>query len=431
MIYKTTIVILFFLLCGHQFATASQKDTIRNESGKGVAVIDKLKLSMSAQLWLTHSELNPGSEIERVVENSITDLSIRRFRMAVHGNLTERLYIKTQIGLNNLNYATSLGQLKLLDLLAVYKLSDELYFGGGKNGYTGPSRYASVASSGMLGVDIPIFALSTINITDDLLRKLSVFAKGNIGQLGYRVVIAKPDRPHLPLPLDVAPKFASGDPELQYSGYFKYQFFEKESLTSAYMPGTYHGTKKILNIGFGFLVQDKATWNMVEEDTTYYRMNQWTVDLFADLPINNWNSQSLTVYAAYFNTNFGPNYLRMIGVNNSGIQTNNSTINGAGNKYPAIGTGQVYYFQFGYRMAFSGKLEKLGAIQPYFNMQLANYEALNEPMQLFESGINLLFNGHMSKLTFGIQNRPIYNLDNDNKVTDRKNMYVIQYQFKI
>ncbi|MDW3210141.1 MAG: hypothetical protein R8N23_09745 [Reichenbachiella sp.] len=416
---------------GHQGVVASPKDTVNNLTKNEKVIIGNLKLSMSAQLWLRHTELNPGSQIDGLTESSITDLSIRRFRMALHGNLTDRLYVKTQIGLNNMNYVTSNAQLKLLDLLAVYRLSDRFYIGGGKNGYTGPSRYASVASSAMLGVDIPIFALSTINITDDLLRKLSVFAKGDIGQLGYRLVLAKPDRPHLPLPLDSTPKFANGDPKLQYSGYFKYQFLEKEGMTSAYMPGTYHGTKKVLNVGFGFLVQDKATWNMINNDTTYYRMNQWAIDVFADLPLNTRNSQSVTLYAAYFNTDFGPEYIRMIGTNNSGIQTNNTTINGAGNKYPAIGTGQVYYLQLGYRVAFSGRLEKLGAIQPYFNMQHANYDALTDPMRLFESGVNLLFNGHRSKLTFGYQNRPIYSLGEGNAVSERKNMYVIQYQFKL
>ncbi|WP_420580706.1 hypothetical protein [Reichenbachiella sp.] len=409
---------------------ASPKDTLQNELKNIGGMFDKFKFSMSAQIWLRHTELNPGSQIDGVMENSITDLSIRRFRMAFQVNLTDRLFVKTQIGLNNLNFATNNSQLKLLDLLAVYKLSDQLYIGGGKNGYTGPSRYASVASSSMLGVDIPIFALSTINITDDLLRKLSVFAKGNIGKLGYRVVLAKPDRPHVQFTLSESTKFANGDPSLQYSGYFKYQFLDKEKMTSAYMPGTYHGTKKIVNFGIGFLRQDRATWSMIGSDTSYFRMNQWAIDLFADLPLNKRNSQSFTLYAAYFNTDFGPNYIRMIGTNNSGIQTNNSTINGSGNKYPAIGTGQVYYLQLGYRMAFSGKLEMLGAIQPYFNMQYANYEALHEPMQLFESGINLLFNQHQSKLTFGYQNRPIYSRNEVIKVVDRKSMYVIQYQFK-
>lgn len=428
--YIVLIGSVLILISSYPDVVASPKDTLQNELKKEGGAFDRFKLSMSAQIWLRHTDLNPGSQIDGMIENSITDLSIRRFRMAFQGNLTDRLFAKAQIGLNNLNFATSNSQLKLLDLLAVYKLSDQLHIGGGKNGYTGPSRYASVASSSMLGVDIPIFALSTINITDDLLRKLSVFAKGNIGKLGYRIVLAKPDRPHLQFTLSESTKFANGDPSLQYSGYFKYQFFEKESMTSAYMPGTYHGTKKVVNIGFGFLRQDRATWNMIDSDTSYFRMNQWAIDLFADLPLNKRNSQSFTFYAAHYYTDFGPNYIRMIGTNSSGIQTNNSTINGAGNKYPAIGTGAVYYLQLGYRVAFTSKLESLGAIQPYFNMQYANYDALHEPMQLFESGVNLLFNRHQSKLTFGYQNRPIYSRTEVIKVVDRKSMYVIQYQFK-
>lgn len=399
----------------------------RTSIGKGAV----LKLSITGQIWLRYTELNPGSKVDDVNESGIADLSIRRFRMAFSGHVTDKVYAKVQVGLNNFNDLSSTSEIRLLDLLAVYELSDKVHIGIGKNGYTGPSRYASVASGSMLGVDIPIFALSTINISDDYLRKLSVFAKGNLGRLAYRLVLAKPNRIENPIEIQEETSFAKGDSKWQPSGYFKFQFLDKESLTSAYMPGTYHGSKRILNLGLGFLTQGEAMSKMVLEDINYYRMNQWAVDLFADFPLNARNSQSFTIYAAYFNTDFGPNYIRMIGANNPSIESDESTLNGAGNRYPSIGTGQVYYCQVGYRLALPGKFEYLGALQPYFHVQFADYDRLNKPMKLYDIGLNVLFDEHNSKLTFGWQNRPVYAENAQINVVDRRSMYVIQYQFKL
>jgi len=385
----------------------------------------------SGQIWLRHTELNPGSQVEGAYESSISDISIRRFRMGVTGDINDKVFVKIQMGLNNLNYLTRDAQIKLLDLLAVYKFSDRLHLGIGKNGYTGPSRYASVASFSAMGVDIPIFALSTINIEDDYLRKFSLFAKGNIGQLGYRMVLAKPSKPLGVAGIDEAINFHPGNPKWQVSGYFKYQFFEKETLRTAYMPGTYYGKKSVLNIGIGFLSQDRATWNLEAADTSYYQLNQWAVDLFLDLPLNANNSQSLTVYTSFFHTDFGPNYVRMIGANNPALQSDGRVLNGGGNRYPSIGTGNIFYSQIGYRMALKKEGFTIKAIQPYASIQYADYDGLGDVMSLYELGANVLFNGHKSKLTFGWQSRPIYNIDTQRKMTERKSMYVLQYQFKI
>ncbi|MEP1780299.1 porin [Reichenbachiella sp.] len=426
------LLTLVFCNMSNVVVAAFENDSTKEQSAlHDVHHLATMKLSVTGQIWLRYTELNPGSLVDGLYQTSSTDLSIRRFRMAFSGDVTERVYAKIQIGLNNFNDLSKSSEIRLLDLLAVYKLYDQLYLGLGKNGYTGPSRYASVASGAMLGADIPIFALSTINISDDYLRKLSIFVKGDIGSFAYRLVLAKPNRIERSVDTQEETNFARGNTEWQPSGYFKYQFLDKEGLTSAYMPGTYHGTKRILNLGIGFLTQDKAMSRMFLADTHYYRMNQWAVDLFADFPLNHRNSQSVTFYGAYFNTDFGPDYVRMIGANNPSIESDGSVYNGAGNMYPSIGTGKVYYCQIGYRFALPERFEHVRALQPYFHIQYADYERLNEPMKLYDIGINLLFNGHRSKLTFGWQGRPVYEGIDHINVTNRKNMYVMQYQFKL
>lgn len=422
--FQWKFVLILLGLIGPKQVYASAHDSIEAKTVK------PLKFSASGQIWLRYTELNPGSQIDDLAETVVTDLSIRRFRMALSGDLSDRIYVKIQMGLNNFNDLSKNSEIRLLDLLAVYKVSDYLYVGMGKNGYTGPSRYASVASGAMLGVDIPIFALSTINISDDFLRKLGVFVKGEVNQLAYRLILAKPNRVEKPAQVQEIANFAAGNPQWQTSGYLKYQFFEKENLTSAYMPGTYYGTKKVLNVGVGFLTQDRAMSNLILADTTYYRMNQWALDVFADLPIGSGN-QAMTLYAAYFHTDFGPGYIRMIGANNPASGSDGQSLNGAGNRYPSIGTGQVIYSQLGYLFKLPGNLQKIGSLQPYFHIQHADYEQLSEPMRFYEAGLNLLLDGHRSKLTLGWQNWPVYSANGDKHVTDRKSSFVIQYQFKL
>ena len=407
------------------------QSTIAQDNGKS-QTFPSLKFFASGQIWLRHTQLNPGSTIDNINETNVTDISIRRFRMGMYGDLSDRWFVKLQFGVNNTNYVTNNSNLKILDLLAIYKVNNWLNIGFGKNGYTGPSRYASVGSSSMLGVDIPIFALSTVGITDDLIRKFSVFIKGDLGKLNYRIVLAKPKKVAIPLPTDKT-DFKIGNPNIQPSAYFKYQFKEAETTKSAFTPGTYFGTKKIITLGAGFLYQKDAMWNISDVDTTQYSMFQFATDLLIDYPLNSDNTRSITIYAAYFNTNFGDNYLRSIGVNNPANGSSRSMLTGTGNAYPCIGTGQVYYLQLGYRFAFDQDKYLIKALVPYFNVQYADYQKLDQTMILYESGINLLMNGHRSKLTLGVQNRPIYMTNGDDQIVidERKYMFVLQYQFKL
>jgi hypothetical protein len=76
-------------------------------------------------------------------------------------------------------------------------------------------------------------------------------------------------------------------------------------------------------------------------------------------------------------------------------------------------------------------LKEQGSIQPYASVQYSMYQALKDPMIIYEGGINWLINGdHHSKLTLGYQSRPVYRADSngDLRVATTKGMITLQYQ---
>ena len=392
--------------------------------------VSKMSWQAVAQFWMRHTDLNPGSTIQGTHQSQTSDISVRRFRLRASTDVTDRWFVKFQFGINNLNYLNRRPQLKILDVEAFYQVSDWLYIGGGKTAYIGLSRYAAPATSSTMGFDIPIFNLPTINISDDQLRKMSLVAKGQFNQLDYRLVFSKPMIPVNTVPISEYAEFERRAPEWQQSAYLKYQFFEEESQKSAFTPATYFGKKKVLAIGAGFLHQNNVTWSKnAQGDTLRHKLLLLSADLFIELPLNAKNSKSLTFYTGYFNYDFGPNYIRNIGVNNAADGVSSGSFNGRGNSLPAIGTGTIWYSQFAVRLKFHN--EK--AIQPYFAIQDAHYDRLDQPMILLDYGVNFLLDGHNSKLTLAMQSRPIYNHDPEQnlKVSERNLMAVIQYQVKV
>ncbi|MGL1889447.1 MAG: hypothetical protein OCD76_23230 [Reichenbachiella sp.] len=392
---------------------------------------NKIKFFASAQMWLRHTDLNPGSTIQGTSKNYVTDISIRRFRMGAAGYVTDNLYVKFQLGLNNLNPLASSSDLRILDIEAFYTVNKYFTVGGGKTGYVGLSRYAGPASGATLGFDLPFFAMTTVGITDDILRRPSLAIKGDLGKLNYLVVAAKQLKNTRYAALSEDATFQPMTfQEPQFSAYLKYQFFDKDKNTSAFLAGTYLGTRKILNVGVGFEYQKNALKGLQGTDTVGYDIMHFAADVFLDMPLDASNKKSVTFYGGYFNYNFGDNYIRNVGVNGTADGVVNGSFNGAGNAFPANGTGEIYYTQGGFRQVIN---EKGHAIMPYASMQLAVFDKLDDSMIMYDLGFSYLFNGHKNKLTLGVQNRPIFdsNSNSEIKSVDRKNMYVLQYQIKI
>ncbi len=99
--------------------------------------------------------------------------------------------------------------------------------------------------------------------------------------------------------------------------------------------------------------------------------------------------------------------------------------NGAGNAYPKFGTGYHAYLQAAYLFKKDFLGDKV-PLQPFATVEIANYKALKEPMQVFDVGFNWLINGHKSKISHNYKLRPVYGLDQ--KIASRTSSLILQCQ---
>ena len=293
-------------------------------------------------------------------------------------------------------------------------------------------------------MDVPVFAQATVDATDEFSRKLSVYARGQVGKVDYRVVLSDP----FPIASNGQPAIAISGTQANFArkgqtkqgqAYVQYQFLEKESNQTPYMTGTYLGKKRVFNLGGGLIYQPKAMWKQgaLATDTLYQDMVLWSTELYYDSPLNKEKGTAISAYAGYFNYNFGTNYLRYNGIMNpaSGINgVGNVSGSGAvyGNSYPMFGTGQVFYGQFGYLMK-EGLLGNRGTLMPYASITHADYKRLDgQSMDIYNLGVNWLINGHKSKISLDWQNRPVYSqpspTSTDVRNQGRRNQVVLQYQ---
>lgn len=389
-----------------------------------------MEFAALAQFWLRSIENNPGSTVNGVVQKRNQDAFIRRLRLVNYAKLSDRVSFHIILGLNDLSTKNrSGGAIRLLDMVAEYQLAPEFSLGIGKTAYSGFSRYSSPHPATQLGFDIPVFALPTVNISDDLSRNLGIFAKGKAGKIDYRFALTKPyDAPASDINNGNA-VFTSGPSKWQYSSYLKLELLESESQKYPYMAGTYLGKKKVLTLGVGFrhhpsgMTARSSTGNDILHDITLY-----AVDLFYESPSGPNNGAAWTAYLGFFNYNMGPDFIRLIGINNPAYEANEETsFNGVGHQFPIIGSGQIWYTQVGYLFPTANIL---GQFQPFFAWQYADYDRLDDKMSVIECGINWYLKGPESKFTLGYQNRPVFeDQQGATTSTDRGCQWILQYNF--
>ncbi len=398
-----------------------------------------LKGTFANQIWLRYTDNNPGSTVFGVPQKEVFDIGIRRTRFQLYGQITDRVFVYTQMGENNFTYLSKqFSGFFLHDAITEYKaVKTHLSIGAGLTGWTGLSRYASPAIGSILSLDAPLYQQSTNGVNDQFLRKLSVYAKGKLGKLDYRVALAKPlavQNAVVPVnPISENADFSLNPSKMQAQGYFMWQFLDQETDVTPYITGTYLGKKKVFNIGAGFIYQPDAMWRKNSfGDTLNNAMQLFAVDVFYDAPLNKEKGNALTIYGAYHHLDFGKNYIRALGVMNPANGVNkNGTISGAGNGFPMIGTGDVVYFQAGYLFK-KGILPNDGRLQPYAAVQVANYRKLSNSMIMMEGGINWYIHGtHGSKITLNYQDRPVMELQPDNRIITTKHKAMIQLQYQI
>lgn len=289
--------------------------------------------------------------------------------------------------------------------------------------------------------DAPLFQQTTNDVNEQFLRKLSVYAKGKISRLDYRLALSKPMAIQQAVPLPDTnlythrATFSPLPPKLQTQGYFQWEFLEPENNQTAYTTGSYIGRKKVLNLGTGFIVQPQAMRTLDQGKPQFHPMVLLAADLFLDYPIDKEKRNAVTVYTGIFNFNFGPGHLRPLGVMNpanGSLRYDVLRVSGTGNAFTMYGTGKVYYVQTGYKFR-DGLLGTWGTLQPYADIFAGDYDSLKTPCLVWNAGMNWLMSGQNARLSLNYQERPVFA---DNVTMDtatiinnaRRGMAVLQMQ---
>ncbi len=397
------------------------------------------KVTMLGQFWLRNTEMNPGTTINGFRKDQSTDIGIRRARLQAYGQIADRVFLYSQVGMNNFNaLADRKAGFFIHDINGDYEVArKKLFVGAGLTAWNGLSRFSAPSVGSILGIDAPLFEQNTNDVTDQFLRKLSIYAKGKLGKLDYRVVMSQPlsvtKSANYNGTIGTHSNFSPMPASMQWHGYLSYQFLDAEANTTAYMTGTYLGTKKVFNIGAGFQYQPDAQWHLGGAgglDTVQTNMRNIAVDVYYDAPLNTSTGSSISAYAVYMNMFYGPGYLRnQATMNPANGSVAPNIINGGGNGYPSFGTGNLLYGQAGYK--FKNNLIGNTTLMPYANLQYAHYDRLADDLYFWDAGINWFLKGQTSKLTFAIQNRPVYEAVAGSakaNLTERKNAFLLQYQ---
>lgn len=402
-----------------------------------------LKWTFLNQVWLRYNDSNPGTTVMGEPASNTFDIGLRRTRIQFYGQLTDHVFFYAQFGQNNFNFLSqNAGNRKLMvffhDALGEYKVwksNDWLKLGAGLTIANGLSRFSQPSVSSIMTMDVPVFAQATVDQTDEFSRKLSVYARGQIGKFDYRIALSDPfpitTSGTTPPPIGPAATFAQTGHHKQYQGFFLYNFFEKESHVTPYMTGTYLGSKKIFNVEAGFITQKNALWSSTDNGLTsnFHNMNLWSVALYYDAPLHTAKGTALSAYAGFFDLDYGPDYLRYNGIMNPANGIVSGPFSGSqGNAFPMFGTGKVVYTQIGYLMR-KDLLGDVGTLMPYASVMSGNYDRLADQMNVISAGVNWLIKGHNSKITLDYQNRTVYETSGDALVSaGNKSQVVLQYQ---
>lgn len=399
------------------------------------------------QTWLRFNESNPGTTVLARSAPNTFDIGLRRTRMQLFGQITRRGFLYLQFGQNNFNYlSATAGNRKVAaffhDAVGEYKVSnnDALKLGAGLTIANGLSRFTQPSVSTIMTLDVPVFAQATVDQTDEFARKLSVYARGQVGHLDYRLVMSDPfpiqTNGNTPPAIATHANFAQQGHSKQFQGLLQWQFFDKDAHTTPYATGTYLGKKKMLNVGVGAIYQPNAMWRInPSNDTLYDPMLLLCGDVFLDMPLNKEAGTAVSAYAGYYHLDYGPDYLRYNGIMNpANGSTQPNALPGTGptygNAFPMFGTGSTVYAQAGYKF----KQDLLGAgrgtLLPYAAWTHSSYDRLADPVDIYNLGVNWLISGHNSKLSLDWQRRPTFGVATDGSIQREahKSQVTLQYQ---
>jgi hypothetical protein len=394
------------------------------------------KATFLNQTWIRYNGSNPGTLVFNQPADQTFDIGLRRTRFQLFGQITDYTFLYFQLGQNNFGF-TSPKQVGFFIHDAVCEVlpfkNDHLKLGGGLTIASGLSRYTQPSVGTILTMDVPVFAQATTGQIDQFSRRLSVYARGQLGKLDYRFILSDPFRPDSVLRTDVS-NYAYNGHHRQYQTYLFWQFLEKEANTTPYMTGTYLGKKKVFNLGGGLIYQKDAMWNKNAAGLINYQdLFLLAFDAYLDIPLSVEKQSALSAYAGLFFNDYGKNYVRYNGIMNPATSSvpGVNNVNGFGNRYPMFGTGTSLYTQVGYLLPQKLLGEGNGQLQPYATYTLNSFDALHDPGHIYNAGINYLLRGHKSKFSLDYQNRPVYGIkagDTRPGVLTHRGQLVLQYQ---
>ncbi len=152
-----------------------------------------LKWTFMNQVWIRYNDSNPGTTVMGEPADQTFDIGLRRTRIQFFGQLTDHVFFYTQFGQNNFNFLAGQNsnnngnrkfQVFFHDALGEYKVwkdNDKLKLGGGLTITNGLSRFSQPSVSTIMTMDVPVFAQATVDQTDEFSRKLSIYARGQVG----------------------------------------------------------------------------------------------------------------------------------------------------------------------------------------------------------------------------------------------------------
>lgn len=413
-----------------------------------------LKFGISSQIWLRSIDNNPGTLVNGVPQEQTYDAGIRRMRLTIQSQVTPFYSVFLQMGINNQSFISGGGTgtgnngagkkasfffhdaynefaiIPRNDFQTGKPNKNNLYLGAGLHSWNGVSRLTSASTTKMLAGDIPVFNFPAIEIADQFSRQFGIFVHGEFDRLNYRFSVNKPFATNLK-PVVGGPAVDNNQSgKLSYSGYAFYQFFNKETTVTSFLPGNNLAVKKVLNLGAGFYSTKDATQSQPSENVfESHNANVFGADVYSELPLGNKNKEmGLTLYSVYYNYNYGPNYLRVSGLLNPGTPdpqfTGQKALEGAGNNRILMGTGSIWFSQVGFVLP---KFSKILKVQPFFNYALKDMKALNQNGSYYDVGANFYLYGQNARIVVQYSSRPLYDLVSKT-IFDRKGEFLLSFQ---
>ena len=379
---KQKLLLLGLFLASFQFMYAQGSPDYKgglkikfDEDGKKY-----LRLISWAQVQATYNN-------DPVATASSTSFNLRRARVLMFSQITDKFLILTHFGLNSLNAGTlsptgkgTGSQIFLHDAWAQYSVGKDHAIGAGLHYFNGISRLNNQSTLNMMTLDNNRQSWATIGLSDQFARHIGVFMKGKFGKLQYRVAI----NDAITNGLDARPAvngeavyggasiLGTKDAGKTFAGYFEYNLLDQESNFLPFKVGTYLGGKKVFNIGAGFFLHPNGSVKMENGNAVGEDVSIFALDAFYDTPLGD-NGSALTAYATFQSNQYGENYL-----------------------YSAYGTGNMVYSHVGY--VFAGDKSKT-RYQPYLSYGSSSYDGSSNDRNVFGLGVNAYMSGHNSKLT--------------------------------